>query len=53
VAEMEEIAEFLGDDNLGAPIYHGASGLYERIATDFAAMEKGETLAALLAFCKV
>ena len=56
VAEMQEIADFLGDNSLGAPIYHGASGLYHRIATEFAAMEtgeKGETLAALLAFCKI
>jgi 3-hydroxyisobutyrate dehydrogenase-like beta-hydroxyacid dehydrogenase len=56
VAEMEEIAEFLGDDSLGAPIYHGASALYQRIATEVAALETGEksdTLAALRTFCKV
>jgi L-threonate 2-dehydrogenase len=56
VAEMQEIAEFLGDDALGAPIYRGASALYQQIAIEFAAREteeKSETLAALLAFCKI
>ncbi|HUA36379.1 MAG TPA: DUF1932 domain-containing protein [Candidatus Binataceae bacterium] len=37
VAEMEEIATFLGAVDRGAPIFEGAARLYEKIATDFEA----------------
>lgn len=49
VAEMEEIAAFVGEDRPGAGIYHSAASLYEAIAADFAG-EKQET-GALDAFC--
>ena len=35
VAEMQEIARFVGDDQLGAPFYTAAATLYETIAGDF------------------
>jgi 3-hydroxyisobutyrate dehydrogenase-like beta-hydroxyacid dehydrogenase len=38
VAEMEEIAAFLGDSENGAAIYEGMARLYERVAADW---EKG------------
>ena len=49
VAEMEEIAAFVGEDPAGAKFYQGAAELYERIAADFEGPNK-ET-AALDAFC--
>ena len=49
VAEMEEIAAFVGQDPAGAKFYHGAAELYERIAADFDGPNK-ET-AMLDAFC--
>lgn len=49
VAEMEEIAAFVGDERLGAPFYTAAAKLYETIAADFEG-ERAET-AALDAFC--
>jgi L-threonate 2-dehydrogenase len=36
VAEMEEIAAFLGEDRAESQIYHGIAGLYRRIAEDHA-----------------
>ena len=35
VAEMEEIAGFVGEDEAGHKIFSGAANLYERIAADF------------------
>jgi L-threonate 2-dehydrogenase len=35
VAEMEEIAGFVGEDAAGHRIFSGAANLYERIAEDF------------------
>jgi putative dehydrogenase len=35
VAEMEEIAGFVGDDDAGHKIFEGATALYERMAEDF------------------
>ncbi|HEV2957642.1 MAG TPA: DUF1932 domain-containing protein [Xanthobacteraceae bacterium] len=35
VAEMEEIAGFVGEDDAGNQIFSGAADLYERIAEDF------------------
>ncbi|SED89556.1 3-hydroxyisobutyrate dehydrogenase [Rhizobiales bacterium GAS191] len=36
VAEMEEIAEFLGEDQAAATMFQGLARLYERLAADFA-----------------
>lgn len=49
VAEMEEIAQFVGEDPAGAQFYLAAARLYERIAADFEGENK-ET-AMLDAFC--
>ena len=49
VAEMEEIAAFVGEDPAAAKFYQGAAELYARIATDFDGPNK-ET-ADLDAFC--
>jgi hypothetical protein len=35
VAEMEEIAGFVAEDEAGHQIFAGASALYERLAEDF------------------
>jgi 3-hydroxyisobutyrate dehydrogenase-like beta-hydroxyacid dehydrogenase len=51
VAEMEQIAEFLGGEAEGAAIYRGAALFYERIAAE---LEQGGTagsVAALKEFC--
>jgi 3-hydroxyisobutyrate dehydrogenase-like beta-hydroxyacid dehydrogenase len=50
VAEMEEIAEFVGEDPAGRQFYEAAAALYERIAEDHEGANR-ET-AALDAFCK-
>ena len=50
VAEMEEIAEFVGEDPAGRQFYQAAARLYERIAADYEG-DNRET-AALDAFCK-
>jgi putative dehydrogenase len=50
VAEMEEIAAFVGDDQPGAGIYRSAARLYEAIAADFEGPR--EQTAALDAFCE-
>src|SRR5215470_10106507 len=50
VAEMEEIAQFVGEDPAARKFYEGAAQLYERLAADFEGDRK-ET-AALDAFCK-
>ena len=49
VAEMEEIAAFVGEDPAGARFYEAAADLYRRIAVDFEGANK-ET-AMLDAFC--
>ena len=49
VAEMEEIAAFVGEDPAAAKFYQGAAELYTRIAADFEGRNK-ET-AMLDAFC--
>jgi 3-hydroxyisobutyrate dehydrogenase-like beta-hydroxyacid dehydrogenase len=40
VAEMQEIAGFVGDDPAAHELYQGAAHFYERIAEDFAADKK-------------
>ncbi len=42
VAEMEEIAGFVGEDPAGEAMFRGTAQLYARLAADFAAA-KGET----------
>jgi 3-hydroxyisobutyrate dehydrogenase-like beta-hydroxyacid dehydrogenase len=49
VAEMEEIAQFVGEDPAARQFYEGAARLYERIAADFEGEKK--EVAALDAFC--
>jgi len=49
VAEMQEIAGFVGDDPAAADLYQGAAEFYERFAEDFAAGGKeAKTLAEFL-----
>jgi 3-hydroxyisobutyrate dehydrogenase-like beta-hydroxyacid dehydrogenase len=48
VAEMHEIAGFVGDDPAAHELYEGAAHFYEHVAEDFAADKKG--VAALSAF---
>ena len=48
VAEMQEIAGFVGDDPAANELYQGAAHFYRRIAEDFAADKKA--VAALKAF---
>jgi len=50
VAEMEEIAEFVGEDPAARQFYEAAARLYERIAVDYEGDRK--ECAALDAFCK-
>jgi L-threonate 2-dehydrogenase len=50
VAEMEEIAAFVGDGFAASELYEGAAHFYKRIAEDFAASK--EDLKALEAFLK-
>ncbi len=50
VAEMEEIAQFVGEDPAARKFYEGAAQLYERIAADYDGDRK--EVAALDAFCK-
>jgi L-threonate 2-dehydrogenase len=49
VAEMEEIATFVGEDPAGAKFYQGAAELYDRIAKDFDGPNKDTAM--LDAFC--
>jgi 3-hydroxyisobutyrate dehydrogenase-like beta-hydroxyacid dehydrogenase len=50
VAEMQEIAGFVGDDPAAGELYEGAAEFYERFAEDFAAGGKeAKSLAAFLA----
>ena len=50
VAEMEEIAQFVGEDPAARNFYEGAAQLYERLAADFDGERK--EIGALDAFCK-
>src|SRR5580698_609502 len=50
VAEMEEIAQFVGEDPAARKFYEGAARLYERLAADFEGEHK--EVGALDAFCK-
>ena len=50
VAEMEEIAQFVGEDSAARQFYEGAAQLYERIAADYDGDRK--EVDALDAFCK-
>jgi putative dehydrogenase len=50
VAEMEEIAQFVGEDPAARQFYEGAARLYERLAADFEGDRK--EVGALDAFCK-
>lgn len=49
VAEMEEIAQFVGEDPAARQFYEGAARLYERLAADFEGERK--EVAALDRFC--
>jgi len=49
VAEMQEIAGFVGDDPAAADLYEGAAHFYERFAQDFESGDK-KNAAALAAF---
>jgi len=51
VAEMEQIADFAGEESVGAAIYQGAARLYERIAAEFEGDQPSERLSALTSFC--
>jgi putative dehydrogenase len=48
IAEMQEIAGFVGDDAAASELYEGAAHFYQRIAEDFATDKKA--VAALKAF---
>jgi 3-hydroxyisobutyrate dehydrogenase-like beta-hydroxyacid dehydrogenase len=48
IAEMQEIAGFVGDDHAARELYTGAAHFYKRMAEDFAADQ--DTVAALKAF---
>ena len=50
VAEMEEIAQFVGEDPAARKFYEGAARLYERLAADFDSDRR--EIAAMDAFCK-
>jgi 3-hydroxyisobutyrate dehydrogenase-like beta-hydroxyacid dehydrogenase len=52
VAEMEQIAEFIGSEQDGATIYNGAARLYEQVAAEFEAQTSSERLTALTEFSK-
>ena len=43
IAEMQEVAGFVGDDSAARELYEGAAHLYERIAEDFSGDEKDVT----------
>jgi putative dehydrogenase len=50
IAEMQEIAGFVGDDPAARELYEGAAHFYERVAEDFAADKKD--VSALMAFLR-
>jgi L-threonate 2-dehydrogenase len=51
VAEMEQIAQFIGDEREGASIYQGTARLFEWVASELA-RDNSDSLAALANFCK-
>ncbi len=53
VAEMEEIAQFLGGEDQGSEIYLGAARLYDRIGQEFSAHGPRELVAAIERFCRI
>jgi L-threonate 2-dehydrogenase len=50
IAEMEQIAKFIGDPTAGAAIYEGAAQLYEAIAADIFNGEPKDRFASLTRF---
>ena len=52
IAEMEQIADFAGEEGKGATIYQGAARLYGQIAAEFEGDQPSERLSALTSFCK-
>jgi 3-hydroxyisobutyrate dehydrogenase-like beta-hydroxyacid dehydrogenase len=52
IAEMEQIADFIGAQDEGAMMYTGAAHLYQRLAEEFQDSAPGVQLRALEAFCK-
>jgi 3-hydroxyisobutyrate dehydrogenase-like beta-hydroxyacid dehydrogenase len=52
VAEMEQIAEFLGGPGSGSTIYTGAAQLYRKLATELNDGEKGGGPETIAAFCR-
>jgi putative dehydrogenase len=52
VAEMEQIAEFLGGAEAGAAMYEGAARLYESIAAELEGGIASERMTGLEKFCK-
>ena len=48
IAEMQEIAGFVGDDPAARELYEGAAHFYQRIAEDFSGDQ--QDVAALTAF---
>jgi hypothetical protein len=51
VAEMEQIAQFVGSDREGATIYEGAARLYEWIASEINSGDS-KSIELLWQFCK-
>jgi 3-hydroxyisobutyrate dehydrogenase-like beta-hydroxyacid dehydrogenase len=51
VAEMEQIAEFAGDEGKGAALYQGAARVYQQITDELEAKPSSDWLSALTAFC--
>jgi putative dehydrogenase len=51
-AEMEEIADFVGEEALGGSIYRGAARLYEQIAAESKGNPANEWLSILATFAK-
>lgn len=50
VAEMEQIAAFIGDPAAGATIYEGAARLYDAIAADLVNGQPQDRFASLTRF---
>ena len=52
VAEMEQIADFAGDESTGASLYQGAARVYQQITDELEAETSSDWLSALTAFCR-
>jgi 3-hydroxyisobutyrate dehydrogenase-like beta-hydroxyacid dehydrogenase len=52
VAEMEQIADFAGDENKGASLYQGAARIYRQITDELEAEPSSDWVSALTAFCR-